>query len=358
MSGVTMFDPLRLRGVTLRSRIGVSPMCQYSSVDGFANEWHLVHLGARATGGAALVMTEATAVEARGRISPEDLGFWQDAHADMLARIAAFIVSQGAVPGMQLAHAGRKASTARPWEGGGPVTGPRGWTPVAPSAIPFKDDWLVPHALTAGEIADLTGAFAAAASRAIAAGFRVLELHAAHGYLAHSFLSPLANRRDDAFGGSFDGRTRFVLDTVRAIRRVMPDALPLFIRMSCTDWLDAEGGWTLEDTIALARRLRAEGVDVIDCSSGGIVPRAKIPVAPGYQVPFAEAIRARADVATAAVGMLTEPAQCDEVLRRGQADLVFLARALLRDDAWPIHAARTLGRPDAVPVPAQYQRAY
>jgi 2,4-dienoyl-CoA reductase-like NADH-dependent reductase (Old Yellow Enzyme family) len=349
-----LFEPLTVRGVTLRNRVGVSPMCQYSSVDGLAGEWHLIHLGSRAVGGAGLVCVEATAVEPRGRISPEDMGLWTDAHAEPLARIARFVASEGAVPAIQLAHAGRKASVTRPWDGDRPLADAEGgWEPVAPSALPFHEGWRVPHALTVAEIGEVVTRFRDAAVRARDAGFQWLELHAAHGYLMHSFLSPLTNRRNDDWGGSFADRCRFLIEVVRGVRRVWPDRLPLALRLSCSDWVD--GGWTLDDSIALAARVKQEGVDLIDCSSGGAVPGVKIPVGAGYQVPFAEAIR-KSGVLTAAVGMITEPTQADEIVRNGSADLVMLARELLRDPYWPLHAAATLRQ--SAPVPPQYQRAY
>ena len=352
-----LFDPFSLRGVTLRNRIGVSPMCEYSAQGGFPTDWHLVHLGSRAVGGAGLVITEATAVEPCGRISPQDTGLWSDAHTRAWAPIARFITQQGAVPGIQLAHAGRKASTARPWEGGaGVADADGGWEPVAPSALAFADDYRLPHALSRGDIGDIQEAFVAAARRSLDAGFRWIELHAAHGYLAHQFLSPLSNRRGDEYGGSFGNRIRFLLETVRAVRATWPEDLPLTVRLSCTDW--AEGGWTLPETVDLSRRLRAEGVDLIDCSSGGAVPRAQIPVGAGYQVPFAEAVRREAGVATAAVGMIAEPMQADEIIRNGRADLVFLARELLRQPYWPLHAARVVHQKDRAPVPVQYARAF
>jgi 2,4-dienoyl-CoA reductase-like NADH-dependent reductase (Old Yellow Enzyme family) len=352
-----LFSPLRLRDVTLRNRIGVSPMCQYSSKDGVATDWHLVHLGSRAVGGAGVVFVEATAVEPRGRISPDDMGLWSDAHAEPLARIARFVEAQGALPGIQLAHAGRKGSTSAPWLGGKPVADrDGGWRVVGASAVPFAEGWRVPEPLDAGGIAEITRAFRAAAARARDAGFRFLELHAAHGYLLHSFHSPISNRRIDAYGGRFENRVRFTIEVTEALRREWPDHLPLSVRLSCTDWV--EGGWTLEESVRLASLLRDRGVDLVDCSSGGNVPNARIPLTPGYQVPFAEAIRRGAGVPTAAVGLITEPAQADEIVRRGQADLVLLARAELRDPYWPLHAARALGQPGAVPVPQQYLRAF
>src|SRR5665213_1504128 len=350
-----LFEPLKLRGVTLRNRVGVSPMCQYSSVDGFADDWHLVHLGSRAVGGAALVMTEATAVEPRGRISPQDLGLWKDEHIEALARVTRFVRALGAAPGIQLAHAGRKASVARPWEGGKPLPPSHGWRPiVAPSALPFDDGYPTPQALDDREIGALVEAFAAAATRAAHAGFDVVEIHAAHGYLIHEFLSPISNRRDDLWGGTFDNRVRFLLEIVRAVRRVWADWRPLLVRLSTTDWLD-DAGWTVEDSIALARRLHAEGVDLIDCSSGGIAPRVAIPIGPGYQTANAARIRAEAPVPTTALGVITSAAQAEHVLRTGQADMVFLARALLRDPYWPLRAANELGV--TVDWPPQYERA-
>ena len=350
-----LFDPFTLRGVTFRNRIGVSPMCQYSSTDGFADDWHLVHLGSRAVGGAGLVMTEATAVDARGRISPEDLGIWKDEHVPPLARITGFLRGQGAVAGIQLAHAGRKASTGRPWEGGQPVAPPRGWTPiVAPSALPFDAGYQTPQAMSEPDVAALIEAFASAARRALLARFEVIELHAAHGYLLHEFLSPVTNRRDDQWGGTFENRIRLLVEVVRAVRGVWPERLPLLVRLSTTDWLDGDG-WDIEDSIALGRRLAPEGVDLIDCSSGGIAPRIAIEAGPGYQTANAARIRAESPIPTAAIGLITSAAQAEHVLRSGQADMVFLARELLRDRYFPLHAARELGAD--VQWPAQYQRA-
>jgi 2,4-dienoyl-CoA reductase-like NADH-dependent reductase (Old Yellow Enzyme family) len=316
-----------------------------------------VHLGSRAAGGAGVVFVEATAVEPRGRISPDDMGLWSDAHAEPLARIARFVEAQGAVPGIQLAHAGRKGSTSVPWLGGKPVPDREGgWSVAGPSPVPFTEGWRVPEPLDSTGIAEITRSFRAAAARARDAGFRFLELHAAHGYLLHSFHSPLSNRRTDAYGGRFENRVRFTIEVTEALRREWPDHLPLAVRLSCTDWVD--GGWTLEESVRLASLLRERGVDLLDCSSGGNVANAQIPLTPGYQVPLADSIRRGAGIATAAVGLITEPAQADEIVRRGQADLVFLARAELRDPYWPIRAARSLGRPDAVPVPPQYLRAF
>jgi 2,4-dienoyl-CoA reductase-like NADH-dependent reductase (Old Yellow Enzyme family) len=350
-----LFEPLTLRGVTLRNRIAVSPMCEYSSVDGFANDWHLVHLGSRAVGGAGLVFTEATAVEAEGRISPWDLGIYRDEHVTKLAQIAAFVHERGAIAGMQLAHAGRKASVARPWEGGAPLSPDEGgWRPiVAPSSEPFLDNGIAPHALTVSEIQRIVASFARAAERVLAAGFRVLEIHSAHGYLLHEFLSPLANRRDDEYGGAFENRTLLLREVVSAVRRVWPERHPLFVRISASDWI--EGGWTVEDSVALARALGPLGVDLIDCSSGGISPRQNITMGPGYQVPFAAKVRAEAKIPTGAVGMITEPHQAEQILREGEADLVLLAREMLRDPYWPLHAALALGVD--IPWPDQYLRA-
>ena len=350
-----LFEPLILRGVTLRNRIGVSPMCQYSSEDGLANDWHLVHLGSRASGGAGLVIAEATAVEARGRISPNDLGLWNEAQIEPLARAVQFIRSQGAVAGIQLAHAGRKAGTARPWEGGSWLSAAQGaWQPVGPSALAFSERAPMPQALSREEIATIVAAFRASAMRAHEAGMQLVELHGAHGYLLHSFLSPLSNQRDDDYGGSFENRVRLFIEVARAVREVWPEELPLAARFSCSDWV--EGGWTIEDSVDLAKRLAPEGVDLIDCSSGGAVPGATIPVGAGYQVPFAEAIRAQTKLPTAAVGLIIDPHQADEIVRNGRADLVLLGRELLRDPYWPLHAAKALGQP--LNLPPQYERAF
>jgi 2,4-dienoyl-CoA reductase-like NADH-dependent reductase (Old Yellow Enzyme family) len=351
-----LFTPLTMRDVTLRNRIVVSPMCEYSSPNGLATDWHMVHLGSRAVGGAGLVLTEATAVTADGRISSADLGIYLDDHVEPLARIFRFVEAHGAVPGMQLAHAGRKASTAEPWKGGGPVAVEEGgWTPIwAPSAVPFRDEWQTPRAMSEGEIAGVVTAFATAARRLLAAGGKVAEIHAAHGYLLHEFLSPLSNLRDDRYGGSFDNRTRIVREVVDAVRAVWPERLPLFVRISATDWVD--GGWTIEDSVALAVQLKDRGVDLIDCSSGGNAARASIPLGPGYQVPFAERIRRETGMMTGAVGLITEAVQAEAILAQGQADAIVMARELLRDPYWPLHAARTLGAP--VQPPVQYQRAF
>ncbi|GAC1392374.1 MAG: NADH:flavin oxidoreductase/NADH oxidase [Ktedonobacteraceae bacterium] len=354
MSTVSLFEPLTLRGITLRNRIMVSPMCQYSSSDGFATDWHLVHLGSRAVGGAALVMTEADAVEARGRISPQDLGIYRDEHIAMLSRITTFIKEQGAVPGTQLAHAGRKASTYRPWSGSGEISVEDGrWETVAPSDERFSDRYPLPKQLTKQEISEITQSFRIAAERSLKAGFQVIELHAAHGYLLHEFLSPLSNHRTDEYGGSLRNRMRFLLETVDAVRQVWPDALPLFVRISATDW--TEGGLTIADSVEIAQTLKGHGVDLIDVSSGGNVAVAKIPTAPNYQVPFAAQIRRESGIPTAAIGLITEPEQANEIIHSGQADMVALARGILRDPYWPLHAARTLGYD--FPWQPQYVRA-
>ncbi|MEO6209000.1 MAG: NADH:flavin oxidoreductase/NADH oxidase [Gemmatimonadaceae bacterium] len=351
----TLFSPLTIRGITLKNRIAVSPMCEYSSVDGFASDWHLVHLGSRAVGGAALVITEATAVVPEGRISPDDLGIWKDEHLAMLSRITTFVAGLGAVPGIQLAHAGRKASMASPWKGGtlvSPAEG--GWSPIyAPSAIPFDDGYATPVAMDLVEIQDIVQAFAAAATRALAAGFQLIELHGAHGYLINEFLDPLSNTRTDAYGGSVDNRTRFLREIVAAVRAVWPEHLPLFVRISATDWV--EGGWTVEDSVELARVLNPLGVDLIDCSSGGNVAKVRIPVGPGYQVPLAERVKKDAGILTGAVGLITDARQADDIIREGKADIVLLAREELRDPYFALRAAKKLGVD--VPWPKQYERA-
>src|SRR3984893_12559440 len=348
--GSGLFDPLKIRGLTLENRIVVSPMCQYSCENGFANDWHLVHLGSRAVGGAGLVMAEATAVTAEGRISPQDLGLWSDAHAEPLARIVKFLHSQGSTAGIQLAHAGRKASTARPWDGGGKVPVSKGgWSEVvAPSALAFSPEYPMPTALTEDGIRTVVRAFGEAARRAHEAEFRVIEIHAAHGYLLHEFLSPFSNLRTDRYGGSFENRTRIVREVVQAIRLNWPERRPLFIRISATDWV--EGGWDVEQSVELARQLARLGVDLVDCSSGGNIASAKIPIAPNYQVGFAEQIRRDAKILTAAVGMITEPLQAEQILRTGQADLVVLAREMLRNPYWPERAAQELGHLLSWPV--------
>jgi len=351
---MNLFSPLQIRDVSLRNRIAVSPMCQYSSEDGFASDWHLVHMGSRAVGGASLVMLEASAVTPDGRISPQDLGIYKDKHIAMLARIARFITEHGAAPAIQLAHAGRKASMHRPWETPGFVPASEGgWSRViGPSAIPFGPGYLTPEELTLPEIETVVEAFGQAARRALEAGFEIIELHGAHGYLIHEFLSPISNQRTDEFGGSFENRTRLVHMVVSRLRETWPKGLPLFVRLSSTDWTD--GGWDIEQTVRLSKKLHAKGVDVIDCSSGGNVHNAKIPLAAGYQVPFAEAVR-KAGVPSVAVGLITDPLQANAIIESGQADLIMLARQLLRDPYWPLHAAKELGID--VDWPIQYARA-
>jgi len=351
-----LFEPLVMRGVTFRNRIGVSPMCQYSVKGGLPTDWHMVHLGSRAVGGAGMVIAEASAVTPEGRISPRDTGIWSQSHADHWRPIAKFINDHGAVPGIQLAHAGRKASTAVPWEGGGAVAPDHdGWRPIGPGEEPFSPTYPVPRAMSAEDIRDVRDAFVAAAKRAVDAGFRVIEIHAAHGYLLHSFYSPLSNKRTDDYGGSFANRIRLTLEIATAVRAAISEDTPLFVRLSCSDWTD--GGWTIEDSVELAKQLKAIGVDAIDCSSGGNVPNAKIPTGPGYQVPFAKAIRHQAEITTAAVGMITEPQQAEAIIANGDADLVLLAREMLRDPYWPIHTARALEVDVKGLAPIQYGRA-
>ena len=361
-----LFQPISFRSVTARNRIVVSPMCQYSAIDGLGDDWHVQHLGARAMGGAGIVFTEASHVSAVGRITHHCLGLWNAQHQALLRRLVAIIERGGAVPGVQLAHAGRKASVQRPWDGGAPIApgygvpgdgapGNRGWVPLAPSAIPMFAGATDPHALSTGEIADIAGQFAHAARLAREAGVRVLELHAAHGYLLHSFLSPISNRRNDAYGGDAEGRSRFLMETIDAVRSEWPAGLPLWVRLSCTDWVP--GGLTIDDTVVLCRRLAARGdVDLIDCSSGGVSLAQHIPsLHPGYQVPFAEAVKHGAGIATGAVGLITEPTHAAEILANGRADVVLVARAMLADPAWPLRAAKALGvKPE---VPPQYMRA-
>ncbi|HUR94809.1 MAG TPA: NADH:flavin oxidoreductase/NADH oxidase [Gemmatimonadales bacterium] len=349
-----LFEPFTSRTLELHNRIVVSPMCQYSSRDGFANDWHLVHLGTRAVGGAALVLTEATAITPEGRISPADLGLWRDEHIDGLARCTRFIREHGAAAGIQLAHAGRKASTRPPWEGGTRILeADGGWTPFAPSPDPFRPGDPPSNRLDGAGIARVIDAFAAAARRALVAGFQVIELHAAHGYLLHEFLSPLSNHREDEYGGSFDNRIRLVLEVTRAVRAVWPEELPLWARLSATDW--AEGGWDIEQSVALARQLGSLGVDLVDCSSGGLVPGVRIPTGPGYQVDFAERIRRESGLPTGAVGLITSVEQANTLIGEGKADVVLLARQLLRDPYWPLRAAKALGASPRWPV--QYLRA-
>ena len=351
-----LFDPLVIRDITFANRVFVSPMCEYSSKDGFANDWHVVHLGSRAVGGAGFVLTEATAVLPEGRISPQDLGIWKDDHVELLARIVRFIHDQGSAAGMQLAHAGRKASTYAPGKGHGKIPESEGgWNNnvVAPSPLLFTEGYPMPQALSIDGIQNIVFAFAAAARRACEAGFRVIEIHAAHGYLIHEFLSPISNQRTDAYGGSFENRTRILREVVAAVRDSWPERAPLFVRMSATDWMD--GGWDIQQSVELARQLKELGVDLIDCSSGGNVAHAKIPVGPGYQTQFAEQIRREAAILTGAVGMITSPVQAEHVIVTGQADAVVIAREFLRDPYWPLRAARELGQ--AISWPVQYLRA-
>jgi 2,4-dienoyl-CoA reductase-like NADH-dependent reductase (Old Yellow Enzyme family) len=341
---------MSLRSTEFRNRVFVSPMCQYSSRDGFPTDWHLVHLGSRAVGGAGCVIQEATAVVPEGRISPGDAGIWSDEHVPAYARIAAFVREHGAVPAIQLAHAGRKASTDLPWRGGKPVDA---WPVVGPSAIAYDAGWPVPRPLTAEEIGGVVQAFLQATRRSLEAGFEVVEIHMAHGYLLHEFLSPLSNRREDAWGGSLENRMRLPLAVARAVRDAWPEARPVFVRVSASDW--ADGGWDLPQTVELAKRLKGIGIDLVDCSSGGLVPHQKIAPAPGYQVPFAEAVRREAGIATGAVGMITEPEQAESIVAEGKADVVLLARAELSDPYWPLHAASKLGA--SIDWPLQYLRA-
>jgi 2,4-dienoyl-CoA reductase-like NADH-dependent reductase (Old Yellow Enzyme family) len=348
----TLFEPFALRGLTLKNRLVVSPMCQYSAVDGFANDWHLVHLGSRAVGGAGLIIVEATAVSPEGRITPDDLGIWQDEHVEFLRRINQFIDTQGCAPGVQLAHAGRKASTYAPWKGSGAVA-EGGWETVAPSAIAFADNYPLPVELDAIGLKKVIADFRTAAERSVQAGFRLIEIHAAHGYLLHQFLSPLSNQRTDTYGGSFENRIRLMLEVVAAVRQAVPDDFPVIVRISATDW--TEGGWTADDSVQLATWLRDRGVDLIDASTGGNVPHAKIPVGPGYQVEFAERIRREVGIATGAVGLITTPAEAEAIVASSQADLVLLAREELRDPYFGLHAAHELGA--EVAWPAQYERA-
>ncbi|WP_299823176.1 NADH:flavin oxidoreductase/NADH oxidase [uncultured Pontibacter sp.] len=349
-----LFSPLTIKAITLKNRIAVSPMCQYSSEDGFANDWHQVHLGSRAVGGAALVIAEATAVSPEGRITPDDIGLWKDEHIPMWQRINAFIESQGAVPGVQLAHAGRKASHSSPWKGGKVVKAEDGgWQTVAPSALPFTEGEPAPLELDKEGIQKVISDFKAAAARSLEAGFKVVEIHAAHGYLLHEFYSPLSNKRTDAYGGSFENRIRLLLEVTASIKEVWPAEYPLIVRISATDW--TEGGWTGEDSVALAKVLQQHGVDLIDCSTGGNVPAANIPVGPLYQVEFAESIKKETGMMTGAVGMITTAQEAESIITSGQADLVLLARELLRDPYFPMHAALELGHDHT--WPPQYDRA-
>jgi 2,4-dienoyl-CoA reductase-like NADH-dependent reductase (Old Yellow Enzyme family) len=349
-----LFSTLKLRELTVRNRIFVSPMCQYSSIDGLPTDWHMVHLGSRAVGGAGLVMVEATAVSPEGRISPDDSGIWSDAHAEAFVPIARFIREQGAVAGIQLAHAGRKASTNRPWLGGGPL-GPenRGWQPLAPSPLPFTPEHPIPREVTAADLDAIRWQFVDGAKRAKAAGFQVIEIHMAHGYLLHQFLSPISNHRTDEYGGSLQNRMRFPLSVAGAVRESWPKDLPVFVRISATDWV--EGGWDLEQSVELCRRLKDVGIDLIDCSSGGTVHNAVIPLGPGYQTPFATTIKKDVGIPTGTVGFITDPAQAEHIIATGLADAVAFAREMLRNPYWPMHAAKAL-KVD-IPWPVQYLRA-
>ena len=352
---VKLFEPIKLRDVEVKNRIFVSPMCQYSAVDGVPTDWHMVHLGTRAVGGAGLVMAEASGVVPTGRISPSCTGIWGDQHVDAWRPIVEFIKGQGATASIQLAHAGRKASHVPSWEGGAliPEDEPTGWKPFAPSDLPFDEDYAIPQALTVDEIHDLTDAFGAAAERSLAAGFEVIELHFAHGYLAHEFLSPISNRRDDEYGGSLENRARFALETVAKVREVIPDHLPLLVRISASEYVD--GGMDLEQSIQLCKWLKDIGVDMIDASSGGNSPAQKMELYPGYQVPFAAAIREQVGIATGAVGLITEARQAEQIIADGEADVVLLARELLRHPYWPLSAAHELGHD--IKWPLQYTRA-
>lgn len=356
---MNLFDPLTQRSLTLRNRLLVSPMCEYSAVDGVPDDWHMVHLGSRAVGGAGAVFAEATAVSAQGRISPQDTGLWNQAQVDAWRPITRFIKAHGAIAGVQLAHAGRKASTLRPWDGHGPVPAGQGdWIVVAPSALPFDTGWNMPQALDEAGIQAVVADFRDAARRALEAGFELVELHAAHGYLLHQFLSPLSNRREDRYGGSFDHRIRLTREVVAAVREVWPDQLPLWLRLSATDWAPEDGpsGWDIEQSVQLARELKPLGVDLIDVSSGGLLPHAKIPLGPGYQVPFAARIRREAGIATGAVGLITEPEQAAAIVANDEADVVLIARESLRDPYFPRRAASVLGA--KIEAPAPYQRAW
>jgi 2,4-dienoyl-CoA reductase-like NADH-dependent reductase (Old Yellow Enzyme family) len=349
-----LFEPVKIRTLQFKNRIAISPMCQYSSVDGFANDWHLSHLGSRAIGGAALVIQEATAVSPEGRITSDDMGLWKDEQIVFLQKITGLIKKQGSVAGIQLAHAGRKASTTSPWKGGTTLSVSNGgWVPLAPSPLPFHAEDGLPHPMTTEEIRTLIDDFKNSAERSLKAGFEVIEIHAAHGYLINSFLSPLSNHRTDEFGGSFENRIRLLLEIVKKIRTVWPESLPLFVRISATDYL--EGGWDITSSVRLAEILKNSGVDLIDCSSGGLISGVRIPLGPGYQVPFAEEIRSKTGILTGAVGLITTAFQAEEILKKGSADLIMIARESLRDPNFPLRAAKELGVDVSWPV--QYLRA-
>lgn len=350
-----LFSPLLMRSVTVPNRIVMSPMCMYSCTDGIPGDWHKVHLASRAAGGVGMVMLEATAVAPVGRITPGDLGLWSDEHMHALRPIVALIEMAGSVPAIQLAHAGRKGGRTIPWEGNLPIPEADWGRLPAPSALPFQEDWNTPEAMNEASIRALVVDFAAAARRAVEAGFKVVEAHFAHGYLVHQFFSPLANKRTDAYGGALENRAVVPLMVVRAMRAAMPDELPLVVRLSIVDW--AEGGITLEDAIWLVARMKAEGVDLVDCSSGAVVPGEAVPVAPGYHAPMTREIRQRTGIMTGVVGMITDPAMAEGFVMDGTADLVFLARALLRDPYWPRMAASVLDAENAIPIPIQYRRA-
>jgi 2,4-dienoyl-CoA reductase-like NADH-dependent reductase (Old Yellow Enzyme family) len=351
-----LFEPIKIRDITFRNRIGVSPMCQYSYQDGFSNDWQVVHLGARAAGGVGFIIAEATAIEARGRISPNDVGIWSDDHIEPLKRVTRFIQSQNVVAGIQLAHAGRKACTNRPWDGGNPIQpdDPAWWPVIGASPVAFNDYFQTPQELSIDDINQIQIKFESAALRSLAAGFDFVEIHAAHGYLLHSFYSPVSNQRKDEYGGSFENRTRFLVETVQRVRKVWPERLPLVVRISGTEWTD--DGWNLDDSIQLSRQLLSEGVDFIDCSSGGNIPGVKIPLTPGYQVPISEAIKKNTGIKTATVGLITDPLHANAIIQEGKADFVLLGRELLRNPFWSINAAQLLEHPS--PVPSQYLRAY
>jgi len=351
-----LFSPLTIRSITLPNRIAVSPMCQYSCVDGLATHWHLVHLGSRAVGGAGLIIVEASAVEPRGRISPGDMGLWSDAHTEAFKPITAFIKQQGAVPAIQLAHAGRKASTSAPWINRGAQLSltEGGWDTIAPSAMPFYEKDRAPREMTVAEIQAIVELFRQAAKRSLEAGFQIVELHGAHGYLLNEFLSPLTNHRTDEYGGPFENRLRFLKEVTAAVRSEWPDPLPLFLRISASDWV--EGGWTADDSVHLAKTVKDWGIDLVDCSSGATVPHAQIPAAPGFQVPFADRVKNEGGILSGAVGLITEPHQANDIITSGQADLVLMAREFLRDPYWPLHAAKVLGV--TVKLPVQYDRAF
>ncbi len=349
-----LFSPLTIKNITLKNRIVVSPMCQYSCKDGFATDWHLVHLGSRAVGGAALIIQEASAVSADGRITYADLGIWKDEHIEKLKTIVDFIHSNGAVAGIQLAHAGRKASCEIPWLGGKQIkSGEHYWQTVAPSPLPFNEDDMIPHELSKNEIAALVNDFKLAAVRAIKAGYKIIEIHAAHGYLINEFLSPLSNHRTDEYGGSFENRVKFLIEIIEAIQTVWPSTVPLFVRISASDWVEA--GWTIDDSVKLSSILKIRGIDLIDASSGGSVPYAKIPAAPGYQVPFAAAIKKQTGILTGAVGIITTAQQAEEILKKQQADVIIIAREHLRDPYFALHAAKELA--EDITWPDQYARA-